>query len=190
MGPFGCDFECQVEVTTRLGRFKRRTCKTRVTAPVAAFKARKTCVTAPVAARQLIQGRKTRVTAPVAARQLIQGPQDSRTYTPISEDTLIMVCWLFCHGCVVQSLNGFLFGVESFCRSEGLPMLPEGMRFKQARTGIQNIFGQVDIPSPVVGLTVKDLLRLRAGIDFRKLADVRFWCQVLLGFQGFFAPDR
>ena len=95
-----------------------------------------------------------------------------------------MVCWLFCHGCVVQSLNGFLSGVENFCRSEGLPRLPRGIRFKQARTGIQNIFGQVDIQSPAVGLTTKDLLRLRTGINFRKLADVRFWCQTLLGFQG------
>ena len=42
---------------------------------------------------------------------------------------------------------------------------------------------QLDVVSPAVGLTVHDLLRLRAGLNFKKPADVR-WCQTLLGFQG------
>lgn len=101
-----------------------------------------------------------------------------------------MLCWLFCHGCVVQSLPTFLSAIEDFCRRHSLPVLPRGPGFKRALKGLRNIFEQVDIEAPAVGLTERNLLVLRECLDFSDLQEVRFWCQVLLGFQGLLRADE
>ena len=109
---------------------------------------------------------------------------DLDPFQPITEDQLVMMCWLFCYSCVVQSLPTFLSAIEDFCRRHSLPALPIGTGFKEALKGLRNIFEQVDIEAPAVGLTERNLLVLRERLDFSDRQEVRFWCQVLLGFQG------
>lgn len=72
----------------------------------------------------------------------------------------------------------------------GLPRLTRGNAFYETVDGLRHIYGQVDIQTPATALDWSDLQELQKGIDFGCLADVRFWCATILGFQGLFRASE
>jgi len=103
---------------------------------------------------------------------------------PITEEQLCDVSLLFCHSHSVNSLTGFLSGVESFLRSNGLPPLPRFNIYKEMRSGLTNLFGQIDKSVPAPTLDINDIKRLRRSLDLRRHGDALFWCVITIALQG------
>ncbi len=102
----------------------------------------------------------------------------------ITEYQLCKVCVLFCHSHSVTSLTGFLSGVEDQLRADGRPPLPRFQYYKEVRSGLAKLFGQVDKPSPAPTLDLVDIQLLRRSLDLRLYEDALFWCVVTIALQG------
>ena len=92
--------------------------------------------------------------------------------------------WLFCHGCVVSSLPGWLSGVEHFLKNAGLPPLPRHALYYTHMAGLKNIFEQLDHLHPATPLTIDDMFLLEESLDLSIPSDAEFWFAALLGFFG------
>ena len=103
---------------------------------------------------------------------------------PITEKQLCKMCWLFCHDHKSTGLATWLSAIEEYHSRQGWPPLLRGKRFKRTQKSIANIFGQIDFRAPAVPVCKKDLLRIRAALDFSKLTHAMFWLGCLLGFQA------
>jgi hypothetical protein len=68
----------------------------------------------------------------------------------ITEEQLCQVCLLYCHSHSVNSLTGFLSGVEDHLRKLRRPPLPRLESYKETRAGLTKLFGQIDkaVPDP------------------------------------------
>ena len=102
----------------------------------------------------------------------------------ITEFELCAVCLLFCHSHSVNSLTGFLSGVEQYRRGAALPPLPRFEAYKEMRAGLTNVFGRIDKVTPAPTFSLGDLVRIRLSLDLRRKDEALFWCMLVLGIQG------
>lgn len=102
--------------------------------------------------------------------------------SPLSEEQLCTLSWLYCHSHKVHTLDSWLSAVEELHRQHNWPKLPRGPSFARNKRSLVNIFGQVDFRLPAVPFTMCLLGKIRALLVLDTLAQAEFWTGLLLGF--------
>lgn len=103
---------------------------------------------------------------------------------PISERQLCGVVILYAQGHRITTVSNFVSGVRDYALGRGHPELPRNRLYRAVRSGLDNWFGDTNIPRPKQGITLDNLFRFRTHLDLTLFDDARDWCACLFAFYG------
>ena len=82
------------------------------------------------------------------------------------------------------SLDSWISAIADHHERNNLPQLPRGKYFRRTRASLHNIFGQIDVRTPAVPVSERQLTAISLLLDPNDPKHAEFWLGCLLGFQG------
>jgi hypothetical protein len=103
---------------------------------------------------------------------------------PITERQLCGIVILYAHSHKITTVPGFIAAVNNYAINQGHPSIPRNHLFDRVKAGLNNWFGNNNLPIRKEALTLDDLCSFRRHLNLQKFEDARDWCMCLFAFYG------
>jgi hypothetical protein len=105
---------------------------------------------------------------------------------PLGEYELCVAIVWWCRYRKVTTIKNFVAGVQEHYVSCGLGVLPRGELYQRVKSGLEHVYGAVEVTLPMLGLSAEELLKIRAEVTLKDLVSACVWCAIVFGWNGLF----